>query len=54
MKTIGKAIVAIFVAINVLFVAWAFTSWCDVIADNCDSNPAHNEYNLFVMTTEKN
>ena len=54
MKTIGKAIVTTFIAINVLFIAWAFASWCDIVADNCDPNPVHSEYNLFVLMTEKN
>ena len=54
MKTIGKAIVATFIAINVLFIAWAFTSWCDIVADNTQPNPVHSEYNLFVMMTENN
>lgn len=54
MKTIGKAIVTIICAINILFGAWAFASWCDVVADNCDPNPVHSEYNLFVMMTENN
>ena len=52
MKTIGKAIVTIICAINILFCAWAFASWCDIVADNCEPNPQHSEYNLFVMACE--
>ena len=54
MKTIGKIIATAFIAINILFTAWAFASWCDVATDNCDHNPVHSEYNLFVMMTENN
>ena len=54
MKTIGKIIATAFITISILFTAWAFASWCDVVADNCDPNPVHSEYNLFVMMTENN
>ena len=54
MKTIGKIIATAFIAINILFGAWAFASWCDIVADNTNPNPVHSEYNLFVMMTEKN
>ena len=54
MKTIGKAIVTIICATSILFCAWAFASWWDVVADNCDANPVHSEYNLFVMMAENN
>lgn len=52
MKTINKIIVTIICAINILFCAWAFASWCDVIADNCNPNPTHSKYNMFVMMVE--
>ena len=49
-----KTLTAILCAVTILFTAWAFASWCDIVADNCDPNPVHHEYNLFVMMTEKN
>lgn len=52
MKIIGKAIVTTVCAISILLYAWAFASWCDVVADNRNPNPVHSEYNLFVMMTE--
>ncbi len=30
----------------------AFISWCDIVADNCEPNPQHSEYNLFVLMTK--
>ena len=32
-----------------LLILWGFLSWCDIVADNCSSNPHHSEYNLFVI-----
>ena len=49
-----KTIVTIICTISILFTAWAFVSWCDIVADNCDPNPVHSEYHLFVMMAEKN
>ena len=36
----------------VVFLLWNFFSWCDIVADNCDPNPTHSQYNLFVIMTE--
>ena len=36
----------------VVFLLWGFLSWCDIVADNCDPNPTHSQYNLFVVMTE--
>ena len=36
----------------VVFLLWGCLSWCDIIADNCDPNPTHSQYNLFVVMTE--
>ena len=32
-----------------LLILWGFLSWCDIVVDNCSSNPHHSEYNLFVI-----
>lgn len=32
-----------------VFIAWAIVSWVDIVADNCQPNPVHNPYNLFVL-----
>lgn len=34
------------------FLLWAVLSWADIVADNCESNPQHSEYNLFVLMTK--
>lgn len=31
---------------------WAVLSWADIVADNCEPNPQHSEYNLFVLITK--
>lgn len=31
---------------------WAIISWGDIVADNCEPNPQHSEYNLFVLMTK--
>lgn len=31
---------------------WAVLSWADIVADNCEPNPRHSEYNLFVLMTK--
>ena len=54
MKTAMKIIAGIYLTACVLFGAWAFASWCDIVADNTQPNPVHSEYNLFVMMTENN
>lgn len=37
----------------VVFIAWAIVSWVDIVADNCQPNPVHNPYNLFVLLFDK-
>ena len=49
-----KTIATIICTIGILFSIWACASWFDIVADNCDPNPVHSEYNLFVMMTENN
>lgn len=34
------------------FLLWAVLSWTDIVADNCEPNPQHSEYNLFVLMTK--
>lgn len=48
MKKLGNVICGL----SVLFILWGFFSWCDIVADNCDPNPTHSQYNLFVVMTE--
>lgn len=31
---------------------WAVLSWADIVTDNCEPNPQHSEYNLFVLMTK--
>lgn len=38
----------------VVFIAWAIVSWVDIVADNCQPNPVHNPYNLFVLLFDEN
>lgn len=45
MKIIGKIVCAI----SILLIIWAGLSWADIISDNCDQNPTHSKYNLFVL-----
>lgn len=32
-----------------VFIAWMIVSWVDIVADNCEPNPVHSPYNLFVL-----
>jgi hypothetical protein len=52
MKTIAKALTTVFCIASILFSAWFVLSWIDIVADNCEPNPVHSEYNLFVMMVE--
>ena len=38
----------------VLFILWFAASWIDIVADNCEPNPVHSEYNLFVLALKNN
>lgn len=31
------------------FIAWFVLSWIDIVADNCEPNPHHSKYNMFVV-----
>ncbi len=35
--------------VSVGFIAWFILSWVDIVADNCEPNPHHSKYNMFVM-----
>lgn len=50
MKKMFKSIVYI---VSILFIAWFFLSWLDIVADNTQPNPQHSEYNLFVVMTKQ-
>ena len=39
----------LFLGLCLVFIAWAIVSWADIVADNCQPNPVHNPYNLFVL-----
>ena len=49
-----KTITTIICTISILFGIWFCASWFDIVADNCDPNPTHSQYNLFVMLSDKN
>lgn len=34
------------------FLLWGILSWADIVADNCEPNPQHSKYNLFVLMTK--
>lgn len=44
-----KIIKNIVLAASILLIIWAGLSWADIVADNCDPNPVHSKYNLFVL-----
>ncbi len=48
MRIIGK----IGCGLCAAFLLWAVLSWADIVADNCEPNPQHSEYNLFVLMTK--
>lgn len=52
MKTIGKVLTTVMCIASILFTAWFVWSWSDIVADNCQPNPVHSEYNMFVMLVE--
>lgn len=52
MKAIGKVLTTVMCIANILFIVWFAWSWADIVADNCQPNPVHSEYNLFVMMVE--
>ena len=47
-----KTITTIIYTISILLCIWFAASWIDIVSDNCNPNPVHSEYNLFVMMTE--
>ena len=49
-----KFIVGLMCALNILFCLWFAASWIDIVADNCEPNPVHSEYNLFVLALKNN
>ena len=32
---------------------WFFLSWLDIVWDNCEPNPHHSPYNVFVLITQQ-
>lgn len=32
---------------------WFFLSWLDIVWDNCEPNPYHSPYNVFVLITQQ-
>lgn len=49
-----KFITGLMCALSILFCLWFVASWIDIVADNCEPNPVHSEYNLFVLMVENN
>lgn len=49
MKKIAMAVMTV---VSVLVLLWVAASWVDIVADNCEPNPTHSEYNFFVKATE--
>jgi hypothetical protein len=47
-----KFITGLMCALSILFCLWFAASWIDIVADNCEPNPVHSEYNLFVLALE--
>lgn len=41
-------------ALCVLFILWVGISWADIVADNCDPNPQHYDWNFFVVMFPQN
>lgn len=52
MKTIGKVLTTVMCIVSILFTAWFVWSWADIVADNCQPDPVHSEYNMFVVLVE--
>lgn len=50
MKKIIK-VAAMLISVN--FIAWFILSWVDIVADNCEPNPVHSKYNMFVLMTKQ-
>ena len=48
MKWLGR----VWCIVNVMFMLWLAVSWVDIVADNCQPNPVHSQYNAFVILTE--
>lgn len=42
-----------FTVVCCVFLAWFLVSWVDIAADNCQPNPVHNSYNLFVLLCDE-
>ena len=45
LKYIGGGLMAV-------LLIWMLVSWADIVADNCEPNPQHSEYNMFVLMTK--
>ena len=52
LKKMGKVLTTVMCIMSILFTAWFVWSWADIVADNCQPNPVHSEYNMFVMLVE--
>lgn len=47
-----KALKAIGYGLCIVFMAWLLLSWSNIVADNCEPDPHHSEYNAFVLMTK--
>lgn len=52
MKKLGNVVSKALCVVCALFMLWCFASWVDVVADNCEPNPVHAEWNIFVLMTK--
>jgi hypothetical protein len=53
LKKINTVLSVVVCAVWLSIGVWMFASWCDIVADNCDPNPVHSEYNFFVMGAKR-
>lgn len=53
LKKINAVLSVVVCAVWLSIGVWMFASWCDIVADNCDPNPIHSEYNFFVMGAKR-
>lgn len=48
-----NAIKGIIYTVSALFIVWFILSWTDVVTDNTERKPQHNEHNMFVIMTQE-
>lgn len=48
-----KIVKGIVYAVSIALAIWFVASWADIVADNCEPNPVHSKYNMFVLMTKQ-